>query len=84
MNKLKLIQALRDATELTKPEAEKVVTVFFNDMAAALAKGVGWRSGIVLVFRQGMRVLHRAESENRTAGIDQAEAIAVFLGRGKN
>ena len=39
MNKLDLIQALRDATDLTKPEAEKVVTDFFNDMADALAKG---------------------------------------------
>jgi len=39
MNKLELIQALRDATELTKQEGEKVVTVFFNDMAGALAKG---------------------------------------------
>ena len=39
MNKLDLIQTLRDATDLTKQEAEKVVTVFFNDMAGALAKG---------------------------------------------
>jgi integration host factor subunit beta len=39
MNKLDLIQAPRDATDLTKQEAEKVVTVFFNDMAGALAKG---------------------------------------------
>jgi integration host factor subunit beta len=39
MNKLELIQALRDATELTKQEGEKAVTVFFNDMAGALAKG---------------------------------------------
>ena len=39
MNKLELIQALRDANNLTKPEAEKVVTVFFNDMAEELAKG---------------------------------------------
>jgi integration host factor subunit beta len=39
MNKLDLIQALRDATDLTKPEAEKVVTIFFNDMGGALAKG---------------------------------------------
>ena len=39
MNKLNLIQALQDATDLTKPKAEKVVTVFFNDMADSLAKG---------------------------------------------
>jgi integration host factor subunit beta len=39
MNKLELIQAQRDATDLTKPGAEKVVTLFFNDMANELAKG---------------------------------------------
>ena len=39
MNKLDLIQALRDATDLTKPEAKSVVTIFFNDMAAALTRG---------------------------------------------
>ena len=39
MNKLELIQALKDASDLSKPEAEKVVNLFFNEMAAALAKG---------------------------------------------
>ena len=39
MNKLDLIMVLQDATDLTKPQAEKVVTVFFNDMANELAKG---------------------------------------------
>ena len=39
MNKLDLIHALKDATDLSKPEAEKVVNLFFNEMAAALAKG---------------------------------------------
>ena len=39
MNKLELIQALRDATDLTKTEAAAVVDIFFNGMAAALANG---------------------------------------------
>ena len=39
MNKLELIQALKDATDLTKPEADSVVNLFFNEMAVALAKG---------------------------------------------
>ena len=38
MNKLELIQALKDATNLTKPEAAAVVDLFFNEMASALAK----------------------------------------------
>jgi integration host factor subunit beta len=39
MNKLELIQALKDATDLSKPQAAVVVDIFFNGMADALAKG---------------------------------------------
>ena len=34
-----MIQALKDANGLSKTEAEKVVTLFFNGMADALARG---------------------------------------------
>lgn len=37
MNKLDLIQALRDAADLTKPQAAAVVEIFFNEMAEELA-----------------------------------------------
>lgn len=33
MNKLELIQALKDATDLSKSEATAVVDIFFNEMA---------------------------------------------------
>jgi integration host factor subunit beta len=39
MNKLDLINALKNETDLTKSEAEAVVNLFFNEMANALAKG---------------------------------------------
>jgi integration host factor subunit beta len=39
MNKLNLIVALKNETDLTKSEAEAVVNLFFNEMADALAKG---------------------------------------------
>ena len=39
MNKLELIQALKDATDLTKPEAGSVVDIFFNEIADSLANG---------------------------------------------
>ena len=39
MNKIDLIQALKDSNNLYKSEAEKIVTLFFNQMAEALAKG---------------------------------------------
>ena len=38
MNKLELIQALKNATNLSKSEAAAVVDIFFNGMADALAK----------------------------------------------
>ncbi|MDX2455593.1 HU family DNA-binding protein [Desulfosarcina sp.] len=39
MNKVQLIQALKDATDLSRTEAAGVVDVFFNQMANALANG---------------------------------------------
>jgi len=39
MNKLELIQALKDATDLSKSETAAVVDIFFNEMANELAKG---------------------------------------------
>ena len=39
MNKLELIQTLKNATNLSKPEAAAVVDIFFNKMANELAKG---------------------------------------------
>ena len=38
MNKADLITALTNETDLTKPEAEAVVNLFFNEMTSALAK----------------------------------------------
>ena len=39
MNKLELIDKLREATDLSKNEAHKIVDFFFNSMADALARG---------------------------------------------
>ena len=39
MNKLDLITALKNETDLTKSEAEAVVNLFFDEMANALTKG---------------------------------------------
>ena len=39
MNKLELIQALKDATDLPRTEAAAVVDIFFNGMAKELAEG---------------------------------------------
>jgi integration host factor subunit beta len=39
MNKLELIQVLKDATNLSKSEAAAVVDIFFSEMANELANG---------------------------------------------
>ena len=39
MNKVDLIQALKDSNHLSKTEAETVINLFFDQMADALAKG---------------------------------------------
>jgi integration host factor subunit beta len=39
MNKLELINALRDECQISKKEAATVVDLFFNEMAKALSKG---------------------------------------------
>jgi integration host factor subunit beta len=39
MNKIDLIQALRDSNHLSKSEAEAVINLFFDKMAEALIKG---------------------------------------------
>ena len=39
MNKVDLIQALKDSNHLSRSEAETVINLFFDKMAEALAKG---------------------------------------------
>jgi integration host factor subunit beta len=39
MNKVDLIQALKNSNNLSKSEAEAVINLFFDKMADALAKG---------------------------------------------
>ena len=39
MNKLELIQALKESNGLSKSEAATIVDLFFNEMANALTKG---------------------------------------------
>ncbi|MCG6911899.1 MAG: integration host factor subunit beta [Deltaproteobacteria bacterium] len=39
MNKLELISALKDEADISKAEAAKVVQIFFENMAEAMARG---------------------------------------------
>ena len=38
MNKIELVQALKDANGLSKKEVEMVVNLFFNEMTEAMAR----------------------------------------------
>ena len=50
MNKVDLIQALKDSNNLSKSEAETVINLFFNKIADALAQGKGLKSGVFVPF----------------------------------
>ena len=50
MNKIDLIQALKDTNNLPKSEAEKIVSSFFNQMSDALAQGIELKSGDFVPF----------------------------------
>ena len=39
MNKIELIQALKDSNRLSKSEAERIVNLFFDKISDALAQG---------------------------------------------
>jgi len=39
MNKLELIDALRSETGISKSEAAQIISIFFDEMSEALAKG---------------------------------------------
>ena len=66
MNKIDLIQALKDSNHLSKSEAEPVMNLFFDNMADALEHGdrVEIR-GLCSFFREKIQGIHRAESQNR-------------------
>jgi len=56
MNKLELIETLREETDLTKSDAKAVVKLFFNELSNALTKGDrieirGWCSFYVKEYK---------------------------------
>ena len=55
MNKIDLIETLREKAKLTKIEAKNVVNLFFDEMSNALANGdrVEIR-GLMLILRQAL------------------------------
>jgi len=54
LNKHALISALREKTDISKPEAASIVNLIFDNMANTLASGdrveIGWRSGDYVAF----------------------------------
>jgi nucleoid DNA-binding protein len=50
MNKLALIQALKDSSNLSKSEAERIVNLFFNEIGDALSNGDQVKSGGCVPF----------------------------------
>jgi len=81
MNKIDLILALKDTNHLSRSEAETVITLFFDKMADALAKGdrVEIR-GLCSFFIKKYGRIYRAESQNRRVCEGCTEKIAFFQG----
>jgi nucleoid DNA-binding protein len=50
MNKIDLIQALKESNHLSRSEAEKIVTKFFNKIAEKAPKGNELKSGVFVPF----------------------------------
>lgn len=80
MNKLELIQALRDAANLSKSEAESVVNLFFNAMAEELAKGgrVEIRGLCSFHVREYGSYTGRKPQNPWSTGKDRSKEIAIF------
>jgi integration host factor subunit beta len=78
MNKLELIQALKDATDLSKSEAAAVVEIFFNGMADALAKGDRVEIRGLCSFFVKEYDGYTGRNPKTGEGQDQTEEAAVF------
>jgi ABC-type nitrate/sulfonate/bicarbonate transport system substrate-binding protein len=50
MNKLEVIQTLCERNGLSKAETTRIVSIFFEQMSAALEKGTVWRSVACVLF----------------------------------
>ena len=50
MNKVDLIQALKESNILSKSESETIINLFFNKIVDALAKGIELKSGAFVPF----------------------------------
>jgi integration host factor subunit beta len=69
MNKIDLIQALKDSNNLSRSEAETVINLLFDQMAEALAQGERLEiRGPLFFFRKGIQGIHRSEFQNRRKG----------------
>ena len=69
MNKIDLIQALKDSNRLSRSEAETVINLFFDKMAEALAQGdrVEIR-GLCSFFVKKYGGIYRPKPQNRGKG----------------
>ena len=66
MNKLELISALKTEANISKAEAAKVVQIFFDNMADAMARGERVEiRGLCSFFCQRIQALHGPQPQNR-------------------
>ena len=63
MNKLELIQALKDTTDPTNPKLLLLWTLFSMEWPMPWPKVIGWKSEDCVLFRQGIQILHWSKSQ---------------------
>ena len=84
MNKLELIQALKDATDITKSEASVIVDIFLMEWPRSLQREGGLKSGDCALFMSGNIGHTQGEIQKPGNGSKSLRRSCRSLSRGRN
>ena len=85
MSKVDLIQALKELNNLSKPEAETVVNLFFDQMVDALAKKwIALKSGVFFPFSLKNTLDIQAENPKPAGRLRSNRKNCLFSRRERN
>jgi integration host factor subunit beta len=78
MNKLELISALKAEANISKAEAAKVVQIFFDNMADAMARGERVEIRGLCSFCERIHKLHGSKPEDRRKSHHKTQKASIF------
>ena len=84
MNKLELVEALKQEVNLTKNEAVVVVDVFFDSIAKPLQKVTGWKSEAYARFMSSHTRPTQEETQKQANRFKLNQKNCLFLNVVKN